>query len=79
MRDRLAVLGGAVVGAVVGGVAGYLYLTESGQRLRESLEPRIGELAERADAIRTSARRIQQAGAESLRTLQQVAVRPSAR
>ena len=37
MRDRTAVLLGLTAGAIVGGVAGWLYLTEGGRRLRYQL------------------------------------------
>jgi gas vesicle protein len=79
MRDRTAVLLGLTAGAVVGGVAGWLYLTEGGRRLREQLEPQIGEIAERAGALRASAQRAQRAAADSWRSVQEVAVRPPAR
>jgi gas vesicle protein len=79
MRDRTAVLLGLTAGAIVGGVAGWLYLTEGGRRLREQLEPQIDQIAERAGALRASAVRAQRAAAESWRTVQEVAVRPPAR
>jgi gas vesicle protein len=79
MRDRTAVLVGVTAGAVLGGVAGWLYLTEGGRRLREQLEPRIGEIAERAGALRASAMRAQRAATESWQTMREVAVRPPAR
>ena len=60
MEDRARVVTSAVLGALVGGVVGYLFLTEDGRRLRERLEPgvedvlgelrRLGEAAESAKA-----------------------------
>jgi len=79
MRDRTAVLLGLTAGAIVGGVAGWLYLTEDGRRLRERLEPKIDQIAECAGALRASALRAQRAAAESWRSVQEVAVRPPAR
>ena len=79
MRDRTAVLLGLTAGAIVGGVAGWLYLTEGGRRVRERLEPQIDQIAERAGVLRDSALRAQRAAAESWRSVQEVAVRPPAR
>jgi gas vesicle protein len=79
MRDRTAVLLGLTAGAIVGGVAGWLYLTDEGRRLRAQLEPQIGELAQRAGALRDSALRARRAATESWRTVQEVSVRPPAR
>ena len=45
MRDGAGVLLGMVGGALLGGVAGYLYLTHDGRRLRARLEPQLEELA----------------------------------
>lgn len=60
MDDRARVVTSAVLGALVGSVVGYLFLTEDGRRLRERLEPgvddvlgelrRLGEAAESAKA-----------------------------
>lgn len=33
-----------VTGAAIGGIAGYLFLTEDGRRLRSRLEPALGDL-----------------------------------
>jgi gas vesicle protein len=79
MRDRTAVLLGLTAGAIVGGIAGWLYLTEGGRRLREQLEPQIGEIAERAGALRASAMRARRVATDRWRTVQEVAVRQPAR
>jgi gas vesicle protein len=39
--DRSMVVLGAVVGAALGSVAGYLFLTERGRRLRQDLVPQV--------------------------------------
>lgn len=79
MRDRTALLVGLVAGAVVGGTAGWLFLTDGGRRLRQDLRPHLDDLAERALQLRDTAARAQRAAHESWRAIQDVAARPSAR
>lgn len=79
MRDRTALLVGLVAGAVVGGAAGWLFLTDGGRRLRQDLRPHLDDLAERALQLRDTAGRAQRAAHESWRTIQEVAARPSPR
>jgi hypothetical protein len=77
MRERTAVLVGLIAGAFTGGIAGWLYLSEDGRRLRSRLEPQIGDLAERAGALKAGAERLERAAREGWRTVQEVAARPS--
>ena len=44
MRDQSPVIMCAVVGALVGAVAGYLFFTEGGRGLRDRLEPTVDDL-----------------------------------
>ena len=44
MNDRMAVTAGAMIGAVVGAAASYLFFTERGRSLRDRFEPAIAEL-----------------------------------
>jgi gas vesicle protein len=44
LDDRSRVLLGACLGAIAGSVAGYLFLTADGRRLRERLEPGAEDL-----------------------------------
>jgi hypothetical protein len=43
-NERSVVVLSALVGAAIGGLAGYLFLTERGRRLRHELEPRLQAL-----------------------------------
>lgn len=65
MRDRSAILIGALAGAVAGGVAGWLWLTDDGRRLRARLEPRLQDLVAQALALSASARRLQAVAREA--------------
>ena len=75
MRERTAILLGLVAGAAVGGVAGWLWLTDDGRRLRARIEPQLQDLAGQALKLRDSATRVQQVARESVRTVQEVASR----
>lgn len=75
MRDRAAILVGLVAGAAVGSVAGWLWLTDDGRRLRARLEPQLRDLAGQALKLRESAGRVEQAARDSARTVQEVASR----
>jgi len=79
VRDRTAVVIGALAGAVVGGMAGWLWLTDDGRRVRAQLEPRLQELAGQAAALQASARRVQSAARDSLHAAREVASRSSGR
>ena len=65
MRDQTAVAIGLLAGAVAGGVAGWLLLTDDGRRLRARLEPRLQDLAGQAIALSASARRLQTAARDA--------------
>ncbi len=47
-------VGAAVVGAVIGGMAGYLFFTEEGRRLRRQLEPALDDLARELNSFRST-------------------------
>jgi hypothetical protein len=44
-NDKLMIALSTVVGAIAGGVAGYLFLTDSGRRSLRSLQPALDEIA----------------------------------
>ena len=44
MNDRMAVTAGAMIGAVIGAAASYLFFTERGRGLRDRFEPAIADL-----------------------------------
>ena len=68
MRERTGVLVGLLAGAAVGGVAGWLYLTEKGRRVRARIEPRLAGLIEQAAQIRVAAARTEAAARQGVRS-----------
>jgi hypothetical protein len=51
MNERSRVLTAACAGAVIGGICGWVYLTERGRKVRNQIETAIDRLA---DEIRTT-------------------------
>lgn len=70
MEDRARVVTSAVLGALVGGVVGYLFLTEDGRRLRERLEPGVEDVLGELRRLGEAAESAKAAAAEGLLTLQ---------
>lgn len=52
MNDSERGLAAAVIGAVVGGIAGYLLFTERGRNLRRNLEPALEDFAHELAGLR---------------------------
>jgi len=50
-------LGATLIGAVAGGVAGYLFFTEHGKSLRKALDPTIEDLAKEIEGFRSTVQR----------------------
>jgi hypothetical protein len=46
-----------MVGVVLGGIAGYLFFTEHGRRLRRSLEPALEDLSRELSSFRVTVQR----------------------
>ena len=66
MDDRSRVLMSACLGALIGGVAGYLFLTEDGRRVRERLEPGMDDLLREMRHLRSAAEKARMAAAEGV-------------
>lgn len=54
MTERSQACVATVVGAVIGGVAGYLFLTEGGRRLRRQIEPALDNLSHELSHFRST-------------------------
>jgi hypothetical protein len=52
VNDQSRIALAAFVGALAGGVAGYLFLTEDGRRVRERLGPGMADLAQEVQRLR---------------------------
>lgn len=72
MNDSQQVWISAIAGAVVGGLFGYLYLTEPGRRLRQDLEPRLAEIASEVQRARDAAIRAKDAADEGWAAVRRV-------
>lgn len=72
MSERSVVVLGAIVGAALGGMAGYLFLTERGRQLRSELEPRLDELLRELGTLQNTVVRARDAATEGLRVIGEV-------
>jgi gas vesicle protein len=69
VEDRARVVMSACLGALIGGVAGYLFLTEDGRRLRDRLEPGMDDLLREMRHLRSAAEKARMAAAEGWLTV----------
>ena len=72
MDERSRVLMAACLGAVAGGVWGYLYLTEGGRNLREQIEPRLDDLIGEITRVRGTVDKARTAANEGWRSLSDI-------
>jgi len=75
VEDRTKVLLASLVGAVAGGVLGYLYFTDGGQRFRGRVEPQIDDFVDELRRLKRTVEKARAAADESWRTLQDVGAR----
>lgn len=78
MDDRGRILLSAVLGALAGGVAGYLYLTDDGRQVRERLEPGLDDVGRELRRLRGAVDRARVAAEEGWQTIEEL-TRPVSR
>ena len=69
MNERSVVALGAIVGAALGGMAAYLFLTERGRELRLELEPRLDDLIRDLGSLEGTVSRARDAALDGLRVI----------
>ena len=69
MRHNAQALAVTMIGAVVGGLTGYLLFTEQGRAWRRKLEPQIEDLMREIDQFRGTVARASSAAGEGWRML----------
>jgi hypothetical protein len=72
VNDRARVLIATCVGAVIGGVAGWLYLTEAGRRIRDQIEPRLEDFMSELTRVRSTVDKARTAANEGWRSLNEM-------
>ena len=73
MDERSRVLMTTVLGAVAGGVYGWLYLTEGGRRVRDQIEPKLDDFMKELTRVRGTVEKARTAANEGWRSLSEVA------
>jgi hypothetical protein len=70
--ERSRVLMATVMGAVIGGVWGWLYLTESGRRMRDQIEPKLDDFINEIGRVRGTVEKARTAANEGWRSLNEL-------
>ena len=70
MDDRSRVMMAAGLGAIIGGLCGYLFLTEDGQRVRERLEPGMDDMLREMRHLRSAVEKARLAAQEGWTTIE---------
>ena len=73
MDERSRVVMAALLGAVVGGLWGWLYMTESGRRVRDQIEPKLDDFMNELTRMRGTVEKARTAANEGWRSLNEVA------
>ena len=73
MDERSRVLMATLVGAVAGGVWGWLYMTENGRRIRDQIEPKLDDFMQEITRLRGTVEKARSAANEGWRSLNEVA------
>ena len=77
MDDRSQVMATTLLGALVGGVLGFLYLTERGREIRTQIEPFFDAVGDELQQARRTVEKARDAADEGRRAFDDV-LRPSA-
>ncbi len=72
MDERSRVLMATFLGAVVGGVWGWLYLTEQGRRIRDQIEPKLDDFLSEVTRVRGTVEKARTAANEGWRSLSEM-------
>lgn len=73
VTDTSRVAWASAIGAVLGGMWGYLYLTESGRRFRLQIEPRIDDFLNEVHRMQGTVHKAREAAGDSWSSLQEIA------
>jgi gas vesicle protein len=58
-----------IVGAIIGGIAGYLFFTERGRELRRQMEPALDDFARELNSFRGTVQRASSVASEGWKLL----------
>ena len=72
MSENVRVLTAVALGAVVGGVAGFLYLTENGRRFRDRVDPWLDDFLAETRRAQQTAEKVRGSATEAWQSLQGV-------
>ena len=72
MDERSRVLMATCIGAIAGGVWGWLYMTEGGRRFRDQIEPRLDDLINEMGRVRGTVEKARSAANEGWRSLSDI-------
>jgi hypothetical protein len=71
--ERSRVLTATFIGAVVGGIWGWLYMTERGRRIRDQIEPKLDDFIGEISRVRGTVEKARSAADEGWRSLSDMA------
>ena len=69
MDERSRILLATLLGSALGGVVGYLYMTEDGRRLRDQIEPTLDSIVTELAHARETGEKVREVVREGRRTL----------
>jgi hypothetical protein len=70
--ERSKVLMATLLGAVAGGVYGWLYMTEQGRRVRDQIEPKLDDFMSELTRMKGTVEKARSAANEGWRSLNEV-------
>ena len=73
MDERSRVLTATMLGAIAGGVWGWLYLTNGGRRFRSQIEPKLDDFLRELQTMRGTVEKAKTAANEGWRSLNDMA------
>ena len=71
MSERTAVVAGALVGALTGAFATYLFFTERGRQLRDRMEPMVDDLREEFTRFQRTFEKVGEMANDGIRVVQE--------